>query len=519
MNKNFIITSLLLFTSALTFIPQAYSIPVQGEQKPLVLRAESNVANMEMVVKDNFIKAKFASAENRFLQGNIKAAHDDFADMISRAAHDDYVFLAYGIKMAEYGFFDLTEELISKLDNNLYTKNYVKDIRNFYYPSGMVSTKDTIYLADAYAGIVYNNLSIETTSELLNSVQAAESDYKNYLIALGYYKSNDLEKALKYINNAIEENNVNVNYKILKAKILADSDKTKQALKILSQIKKTAFYTVDFQNKVKAAEEYILYKLAKDEPLKDYHLSYYYHLQDKSLLATKVLQSAILQAKSHSPQIFALLARIYYENDEPFKALEFAQRAYKDDSKNYLAAITLADFYYDDRKFEEALQYYKAAKKLTKDTAPSVGVAKTYLALEQDKKSKKLFNKLLKKQSNDEDLLIGALKVFPQKVYDYLPVIASVDIMNNDIWLGLAHLAIKDQNYSMAESYLNNSYYIDENNFKYYYYLSQVLKAKGEFDKSDISLIKCSTLNSNYEAGIKFNAPEKIHQRQSVYEK
>ena len=38
------------------------------------------------------------------MQGNVKAAHDDYADLISKATHDDYVFLAYGIKMAEYGF-------------------------------------------------------------------------------------------------------------------------------------------------------------------------------------------------------------------------------------------------------------------------------------------------------------------------------------------------------------------------------------------------------------------------------
>ena len=246
-------------------------------------------------------------AENRFLQGNVKASHTDFSDLISRAVHDDYVFLSYGIKMAEYGFFDLSEELITKLDNNLYTKNYVKDIRKFYYPTSMVNVKDTLYLADAYASIVYNNLAIETTSELLNSVQAAESDYKNYLIALGFYKSNNLPQALKYIDNAILENDINVNYKILKAKILADSKKSKQALKVLKEIQKNEFLTVDFQDKVRAIEEYVLYKIAKDEALKDYHLSYYYHLQDKSLLATKVLQSTILQAKQYSPLIFGLL--------------------------------------------------------------------------------------------------------------------------------------------------------------------------------------------------------------------
>lgn len=508
MNKLAKTTLIILAIMSLAHKPVSASV---SEQKPLILKAEANSANMEMVVKDNFIKAKYASAENRFLQGNIKASHDDYADLISRATHDDYVFLAYAIKMAEYGFFDLSEELINKLDNNLYTKNYVKDIRKFYYPSGMVNTKDTLYLADAYASIVYNNLAIETTSELLNGAQAAESDYKNYLIALGFYKSNNLAQALKYINNAILENDKNINYKILKAKVLADSKKSKQALKVLKEIQKEEFLTIDFQDKIKAIEEYVLYKVAKDEPLKDYHLAYYYHLQEKSLLATKVLQGAILQAKQYSPLIFGLLSKIYYENDEPLKAQEFAQRAYKEDNKNYLATITLADINYDERKYDDALKFYKEARNLSKDPAPSVGMAKTYLALEKNKKSKKLYEKLLKKHSNDSDLLVGSLKVFPQRADDYLPTIASVDITNNEIWLGLANLAIKDGNYTMAETYLNNSYYIDENNFKYYYYLSLVLRAKGDIERSRESLVRCSKLNSDYEA--------RMNQGQSVYEK
>ena len=221
------------------------------EQKPISLRAETNTVNTGIVIKGNFIKAKYASAENRFLQGNVKASRDDFADIISRAAHDDYVLLVYAMKMAEYGFFDLSDELFNRLDKNLYTENYINDIHNYYYPSGMVNSKESVYLSDAYASIVYNNLAIETTSELQNSVQAEESDFKNYLIALGFYKSNNLPQALKFINNAIVENDVNVNYKVLKAKILADSAKPKQALKVLKEINKTSFATVDFQRKIK----------------------------------------------------------------------------------------------------------------------------------------------------------------------------------------------------------------------------------------------------------------------------
>ena len=501
----------LLIIAFMTFVQGAYATNTATEQKTIQLKAETNVANIEMVVKNNFIKAKYASAENRFLQGNVKASYDDFKDLLTKSNHDDYVFLIYAIKMAEYGFFDLTEDLITKLDNNLYTKNYVKDIRKFYYPSAMVNVKDTLYLADAYAGIIYNNLAIETTSELLNSVQADESDYKNYLIALGFYKSNNIQQALKYIDNAIVQNDTNINYKVLKAKILADSKKPKQALKVLKEINEEEFLTVDFQDKIKAVNEYVNYKVAKDEALKDYHLAYYYHLQDKSLLATKVLLGNLLQAKQYAPQIFGLLSKIYYENDEPLKAQEFASRAYRESKKNYLAVMTLADLNYDERKFEESLKYYKEAKKLTKDSLPTVGIAKSYLALEKEKKSKKIFEKLLKKQANDSDLLAGSLQVFPQRADDYLPTLASLDITNNEIWLGLANLTIRDGNFVMAETYLNNSYYIDENNFKYYYYLSLVLNAKGDIERSKQSLIRCSRLNSDYE--------KKINAGQSVYEK
>lgn len=491
--KEFLVTALILSTP---IVAQAETV------KPLKIKAETTVANMDMVIKDNFVKAKFASAENRFAQSNVKASYDDFNDLIQRASHDDYVFLVYGIKMAEYGFFDLSDALIAKLDDNGFTSSYVSDIKKYYYPSAMVNPKDVVYLADAYSNIMYNNMAIETTSELLNSNQASESDYKNYLIALGYYKSNNLPLALKYINNALVENDVNINYLALKAKILADSNKSAQALKVLAKIKKADFKTVDFQRKVKAIEEYVLYRTAKAEALKDYHLAYYYHLQEKSLLATKVLQSTVLHAKQYSPLVFSLLGRIYYENEEPLKAQEFASRAFREDKNNYLASLTLADVSYDNRKYEDSLKYYKHAKKLTKDIEPSVGMAKTYLAMEKDKKSKKIYEKLLKKNQYDEDLLVNSLQVFPQKSDYFMPRVASIDISNNDIWLGLANMAIRDKNFNMAATYLNNSYYIDANNFKYYYYLSLVLRAKGDNELAQQSLIRCSRLNSDYAADI-----------------
>ena len=497
MNRTLTIIICLILSSVAVVNAETTLKPFQVQAKTV-----NTVANMDTVLKDNFIKSRYASAENRFIQSNVKASYDDFSELVEKADHDDYVFLLYGIKMAEYGMFDLSDKLIDRLDVNHFTGAYVKDIRRYYYPSWVMSQDDIIIFADAYSNIVYNNMALETTSELLNTPKLTDCDYKNYLIALGYYKTNNLTNALKYINNAIALSNENVNYLSLKAKILADSKKTSQALKVMKQIKKTPFLTTDFQRKVRATEEYVLYKTSKNETLKDYHLAYYYHLQDKSLLAIKVLQSAVLTAKQYSSDIYALLGRVYYENNDPVKAYEFASKAFKEDKQNYIAVLTLADVKYDQKSFSDSLVYYKKAKKLSGSTAAQVGVAKSYLAMSKPEKAKKIYEKLLKDNKTNEDLLVESLKIIPQRVDYYLPRVASIDLSNNDIWLGLANLAIKDGNYSMASTYLNNSYYIDENNFKYYYYLSLVLRAKGDVDLANSSLSRCADINADYQSVI-----------------
>ena len=67
--------------------------------------------------------------------------------------------------------------------------------------------------------------------------------------------------------------------------------------------------------------------------------------------------------------------------DKQSNYLIYAPFTQPDDNKNYLANLTLADLAYEERKYDEALTYYKSAKKLNKkESLPSVGIAKSYLA-------------------------------------------------------------------------------------------------------------------------------------------
>lgn len=92
----------------------------------------------------------------------------------------------------------------------------------------------------------------------------ANSDYANYLVALGYLKSNDFVEANNYIDTAIKMNAQNLNYKKLKAEILSQGKKPQNALKIVDYIKSQNLYTADFSKKVKSLEQYVLYKSQKD---------------------------------------------------------------------------------------------------------------------------------------------------------------------------------------------------------------------------------------------------------------
>ena len=115
------------------------------------------------------------------------------------------------------------------------------------------------------------------------------------------------------------------------------------------------------------------------------------------------MQGAILTSKQHNKELFSLLGKIYYENDETDKAEDFASRAYKEDKKDYMSLLTLANINYDKSRYATALEYFKKCNKLDKkELAPQIGIAKTYLAMGQDVKTKKIYEKLLKKNLFDE---------------------------------------------------------------------------------------------------------------------
>ena len=67
-----------------------------------------------------------------------------------------------------------------------------------------------------------------------------------------------------------------------------------------------------------------------------------------------------------------------------------------------------------------------------------------------------------------------------------------------DGWIDLARIEILKEDYDKALSFLGVAKYIDENDFRYYYYLGLVLKNKGLTAEANKNFEKSLDLNPNY---------------------
>src|SRR5574344_784779 len=350
----------------------------------------------------NYLQNQYNIAFQRFLQSNVKAAYSDYSVLIETMAANDYAYMNIAEKMAELGFFDLSDEAAAKITDKDYSYIILDDIQRYYFPNKKLKKEDELYLAEIYSNIIYNDQSLEATDELVKNTQLlSNSDYANYIAALGYLKSNNLSEAQKFINAAIAMNGDNLNYQKLKAEILAHGIKPKEALAIVEMLKHQPLNSKDFSDKINSIEQYILYKTEKKDIQRSYHLGYYYYYEGELTKSIRTLQIAALSKKKTDKDIYALISRVYYDMNEFEKAQDNAQKAYKLNNDNVIALNVLGDLSYRNKDYKNALKYYKKAAGNDKKTTISlVNTAKTYKQLGENRKALEIYSKILKTYSN-----------------------------------------------------------------------------------------------------------------------
>lgn len=448
----------------------------------------------------NDIYNQYSIGLRRFVQSNVRAAYSDFNVLIESIQPNDYAYLQLATKMADIGFFNLAELALHKVKDGDISILLNDEIKRFYFPSIKLSKNDEVYLGEIFSNIIYNDQSREAVSELSkNTMLMSASDYANYLAALGALKSGNYDLSMKYIETALEKNPQNINYSKLKAEILSQNKKNQNALKIVKSIKEQPFVTEDYQNKINSLEQYILYKTEKADAKKNYHLGYYYYYEKELNKSLRTLQSAITAKKKDNREVYALISRVYYELKEFEKAEDMALKSYKLDKNNVTALLVLGDVAFRKKDYNSALKYYERAENNEKKSQlPAVKVAQTYLMLNKEKNAKDIIAKILKKHSDCAEAYYYMALFEKDRELPYLKKSVSINLNYKDAWIDLARLEIEKKNFNKAKSYLTIAGYIDENDFRYYYYQGLIAKAQGFDGDANANFQKSLKLNPDY---------------------
>jgi len=442
------------------------------------------------------------NATDRFVQSNIKASWGDFKDLINNSPDNDFVYISLANKMADLGFFDLANLAKTKIRDKSISGVSTDAMERFYYPRKNLSLEDELFLAEIYSNILYNNQSSEATNELLNKeTLLSNSDYANYLVALGSYKSDFYSRAKKYINIATIQNPNNLNYQKLKAEILAANGDSEEALKVIADLKKQSLNSYEYERKVKSLEQFILYKISKDEKIKNYHLGYYYYFENDGPKAIRTLQGALSQkGKMNNGEIYALMSEIYLSIYEFEKASDTAKKACKINGNLPKALITMGDMSFKNGNCRQALSYYKqAASADKKDYMPLVKEAQAYQKLSNIKKANEIYTKVLKAHSDSWEAYYNVALLDKDKETIYLKKALAINPLYENAWIDLSRGEIAKGNYDVAQKYLSNAYYIDENDFRYYYYLGQINNGLGDFNQAKYNFKKCLKINAKFK--------------------
>ncbi len=486
--------------------------PVYSFELPLQLQPVNPVDSLDLMPKNtlstppkratlskNDIQNQYAIALDRFIQSNVKSSYADFKILIETTVPNDYAYMKLAENMADLGFFNLAELSISKMQDNEITDVVTEDIKRFYFPAQKLQPDDEIYLGEMYSNIIYNAQSREATSELLkNTTLMQQSDYANYIAALGSLKSGNLENANLYIEKAISMNNNNINYKKLKAEILSQGKKPKDALKLVSSIKQQPLYSTEFVRKLNSLEQFILYKTQKNEIQKNYHLGFYYYYETEYTKAVRTLQGAISSKKKTNADVYSLLSRVYFDMKDYDKAQDAAIKALKIDNDKIFALSVLGDLAFRNKNYKQALEYYSKAAKDKSTPDNSIKLAKTYNMLGKKEKALDIFIKVLKAYNNSYAAYYYIALSDKSKELAYLKKCVALNLDFKDGWLDLARVEIGRQNFDIAKNYLGAARHIDENDFRYYYYQGLISKSQGLQEDAIFNFKKSLILNPDY---------------------
>ena len=448
--------------------------------------------------KNSFAKY-FLSADDKFSQSNITTAYNDYTKAVASSNDNDFQSLLASYKLANIGFFTLSQHAINQIDDIQLYKSQTDSIKQIFYPEITLSYDEEILLAEMYADIYYNNLSKETTKELIrHSHLLKKSDYANYIMAQAHFEAGEFNKALNYINKALSIKKSSPLYLQYKSKILCATKDYSQSLKILEKIQEAGYSIEKFSNSIEIQKEYILSFSTNNIAKSKYHLANYFYLIGEYNRALKEANNSLL-AKKKNYEAYALVGIIQTRLGDYTKAKEALNKALTYNKKYALAFEWLGYIEKLTGTYENALSYYNQALKYDKNNLKlSLELAKLLNLTDNESRAKEICANLILKYPESSELFYALSEIYPQNQYEYLRQSLSLNAFNNNAWIDYAQLSLWQGHIEEAEKYLRTVKVTDKENYKYYYVEGLINKQLGDNTAAGVSFKKSLKLNPNY---------------------
>lgn len=254
-----------------------------------------------------------------------------------------------------------------------------------------------------------------------------------------------------------------------------------------------------FDNELHSSQQYILYKAAKNEYWKKYYLAYYYYDKGEYNKSLRVLQTSISGKKNINKEVFTLTAKVYYELKEFEKAQDYALKALDIDSSCAESLIVLGNISIRNNDLQLAESYFKKAISKDNSHTAEIRLAEIYEKQNNIKKAKEIYSKILKVSSKTYEAYYKMALIDKDRELTYLKKAIAINPDFKDGWIDLAKLEINKDSYDQALSYLSITKYIDEDDYRYYYYTGLIMKNKGLLTEAAKNFEKSYNLNTNFE--------------------
>ena len=160
MRKLFLTFSIIAVTSSSCFAEGFDSIAPANPLSPMPIPANTIALPVKKaVLTHNSLHNQYAIAFDRFIQSNVKSAYGDFKILIETMDESDYGYIQLAQRMADIGFFNLSDMAVSKIDDKNLYDYLIEDMKLYYFPSKKLKKDDEIYLGEVFSNVMYNDQS------------------------------------------------------------------------------------------------------------------------------------------------------------------------------------------------------------------------------------------------------------------------------------------------------------------------------------------------------------------------